>query len=76
MKHIWDEKKELNLQRERIRRTRQQSLAEVLSQSQPQPAGEDRLSPAVGRPRSIELEEIKRKHTADCDSDAPIRGVC
>ena len=74
MKHIWDEKKELNLQRERVRRTRQQLIAEVLSQSQPQPAGEDRLSPAVGRPRSIELEEIERRHMADRESQ--LRGVC
>ncbi len=44
IKHIWDEKKELNLQRERVRQNRLQFVAEVLTQSRPEPAGQDRVT--------------------------------
>ena len=70
IKDIWREKKELNLQRERIRQTGQLCMAEVLPQSQPEPASQAMMSPAVGRQPSIELRDIQR------DRASPFRGVC
>ena len=73
IKNIWHEKHELNLQRKRILQTRQQFMAEVMSQ--PQPAGQVIMmsSPAPGR-HSIELDEIQRRHIAD--REPQLRGVC
>jgi hypothetical protein len=73
IKSIWHEKQGLNIQRKRILQTRQQFMAEVMSQ--PQPAGQVIMmsSPAPGR-HSIELDEIQRRHMAD--RDPRVRGVC
>jgi hypothetical protein len=68
IKQIWDEKKELNRQRERIHRNRQECMAEVLSSAQV------RLPlAAVGR-HSIELKEVERTRSAS--PDLQVRGVC
>ena len=74
IKQIWDEKKELNRQRERIHQNRQECMAEVLSQPQSVPSGQVRLPlAAVGR-HSIELKEVERTRSAS--PDLQFRGVC